>query len=319
MKKILFIILFTFSLSVFCQTKNNKISTIDVDNFWVAYDSVLRTSDKDLQVKIIQQLYLDKASDGLKDFIELRSHTSIKHLENIQKYPKFWTTVRSKTLEIKSYVQQMEKIMVRFKKLYPEFKQPDIYFAIGVLNSGGTTSKDKILIGSEIACSDSTIDATELGAWLRSVFKDQKNVLSMVAHEVGHTQQKDGDSEDDGGSNLLGYCIREGACDFISELLLKKPVLSPYMTYGVAHEKELWIMFTKEMRSQKTENWLYNGRNAPNGNADLGYFIGYEICKSYYNNSKDKKQALKEIIELEYTKESVEIFLVKSEYAEKWK
>jgi uncharacterized protein YjaZ len=319
MKKILFIILFTFSLSVFCQTKNNKISTIDVDNFWVAYDSVLRTSDKDLQVKIIQQLYLDKASDGLKDFIELRSHTSIKHLENIQKYPKFWTTVRSKTLEIKSYVQQMEKIMVRFKKLYPEFKQPDIYFTIGVLNSGGTTSKDKILIGSEIACSDSTIDATELGAWLRSVFKDQKNVLSMVAHEVGHTQQKDGDSEDDGGSNLLGYCIREGACDFISELLLKKPVLSPYMTYGVAHEKELWIMFTKEMRSQKTENWLYNGRNAPNGNADLGYFIGYEICKSYYNNSKDKKQALKEIIELEYTKESVEIFLVKSEYAEKWK
>ncbi len=304
---------------MFGQIKNNKISTIDVDNFWVAYDSVSRTNDNDLQVKIIQQLYLDKASDGLKDFIELRNHTANKHLENIQKYPKFWTTVRSKTLEIKSYVQQMEKIMVRFKKLYPEFKQPDIYFTIGVLNSGGTTSKDKILIGSEIACSDNTIDATELGTWLQSVFKDQKNVLSMVAHEVGHTQQKDGDGEDDGGSNLLGYCIREGACDFISELLLKKHVESPYMTYGVAHEKELWIMFTKEMHSQETRNWLYNGRNAPNGNADLGYFIGYEICKSYYNNSKDKKQALKEIIELEYTKESVEMFLVKSEYAEKWK
>jgi uncharacterized protein YjaZ len=210
-------------------------------------------------------------------------------------------------------------MMVRFKKIYPEFKQPDIYFTIGVLNSGGTTSKDKILIGSEIACSDSTIDATELGTWLQSVFKDQKNVLSMVAHEVGHTQQKDGDGEDDGGSNLLGYCIREGACDFISELLLEKPVVSPYMTYGVAHEKELWIMFTKEMRSQNTENWLYNGRNAPNGNADLGYFIGYEICKSYYNNSKNKKQALKEIIELDYTKESVEMFLVKSKYADKWK
>ena len=73
------------------------------------------------------------------------------------------------------------------------------------------------------------------------------------------------------------------------------------------------------MLGQETKNWLYNGNDAPNGNADLGYFIGYEICKSYYNNSKNKKQALKEIIELEYTKENVIKFLEKSKYSEKWK
>lgn len=304
---------------MFGQIKNSKISTNDIDIFWVAYDSLQKTNDKTLQIKIVQELYLDKASIGLKDFMIAEKHSAKRHLENILKYPKFWSSVRPKTLEINSHKKEIEKIMLRFKKLYSNFKQPDVYFAIGCLNSGGTTTKNKILIGSEIACSNKTTDASELGNWLNGVFKDQTNVINLFAHELGHTQQKNGDSEDDGTSNLLGYCIAEGSCDFISELLLKKPVNSPYMTYGKAKEKELWVLFEKEMLGQETKNWLYNGNEAPNGNADLGYFMGYMICKSYYDNSKNKKQSLKEIIEIEYTKENVIKFLEKSKYAIKWK
>lgn len=72
------------------------------------------------------------------------------------------------------------------------------------------------------------------------------------------------------------------------------------------------------MLGQETKNWLYNGSQAPNGNADLGYYMGYEICKSYYQNSKNKKTGLKEIIELECIKENVIKFLEKSKYAEKY-
>ena len=36
---------------------------------------------------------------------------------------------------------------------------------------------------------------------------------------------------------------------------------------------------------------------------DLGYYIGYEICERYYNQSKDKQKAIKELIELDYTNE----------------
>ena len=207
--------------------------------------------------------------------------------------------------------------MLRFKKLYPPFREPKVYFTIGCLNSGGTTTKTKILIGSEIAASNNKVDSTELDKWLVDVFKMQSNIVSMVAHEVGHTQQINGDSENDGQSNLLGYCIAEGSCDFISELILEKPVASPYMEYGKANEKELWKIFKVEMLGQETKNWLYNGNEAPNGNADLGYFIGYKICKSYYENSKNKKTALREIIELNYTKENVVEFLNKSKYNEK--
>lgn len=310
--KIIFI-LFVCSPTIFGQIKT-KIFTSDIENFWIAYDSVKTTTDTTKQKEFIQRLYLDKATSGLKDFIVVREHSAKRHLNNILTKPKFWESLRPHTLQIKSYTTDIENLMLKFKKLYSNFKQPDVFFTIGCLNSGGTTTPDKILIGSEIAAADSTVDASEVGSWLQGVFKLNTNVVYLVAHEVGHTQQKGGDSEDDGNSNLVGYCIREGACDFIAELLLDKPVQSPYMTYGKANEKMLWELFQKDMNGQETKDWLYNGGDAPKGKADLGYFIGYAICKSYYQNSRNKTKALKEIIELDHKKESVLKFLKKSKY-----
>lgn len=307
------IIFFIFLFNItFGQT--TKIFTSDIDNFWVAYDSIKTTNDTTKQIQFFQTLYLDKATAGLKDFIVARQHSAKRHLNNVLTKPKFWISLRPHTLEIKNHTKDIELLMTRFKLLYPKFRQPDVYFTIGVLNSGGTTSSDKILIGSEIACSDKTVDASELGSWLQGVFKDNKDVIYLVAHEVGHTQQKGSDSEDDGNSNLLGYCIKEGACDFIAELLLQKEVVSPYMTFGKANERKLWEKFQTEMLGQETKNWLYNGGDAPNGNADLGYFIGYAICKSYFENSKNKKKALKEIIQLDYKPKNIMKFLKKSKY-----
>ena len=299
-----------FFSSTFGQT--TKIFTSDIDNFWIAYDSVQTTKDTVKQLQFIQELYLDKATAGLKDFMIARGHSAKRHLQNILKFPKFWTSLRPHTLDIKNHTKEIEQLMQRFKLLYPSFKQPDVYFTIGVLNSGGTTNAEKILIGSEIACSDKTVDASELNSWLQGVFQNNKNVVYLVAHEVVHTQQKLGDSEDDENTNLLGYCLREGACDFIAELLLEKEIASPYMTYGKANEKTLWQEFQNEMSGQEVKNWLYNGSQVQH--ADLGYFIGYAICKSYYDNSKNKKKAIKQIIELDYKPKSVFKFLKKSKY-----
>jgi Predicted Zn-dependent protease (DUF2268) len=305
-------LLVSFAGNVSAQ-HTNKIFTADIDNFWTAYDSVQATNDTLKQAAFIQQMYLSNASAGLKEFMLARQHSAKRHLKNILKYPKFWVSLRPKTLQIKTYAPAIENIMLRFKTLYPEFKQPDVYFTIGCLNSGGTTTKSKILIGSEIAAADSTVDASELSKWLQGVFKDNRNVVYMVAHEAGHTQQRGN------GANLLAYCIAEGACDFIAELVLEETIVSPYMTYGKANERALWEAFEKEMYGKDTKNWLYNGNTAPGGHADLGYFMGYSICKAYYDNAVDKAMALKQIIELDYRKETLAAFLTASKYPEKWK
>jgi len=310
------LLLFTVCLcnQSFSQT---KIFTSDIDNFWKVYDRIKETNDTSQQLQIIQSIYFDKASKGLKSFITEARITISCLLRNIKRKPRFWSSIRLKTLAIKSHNQELENIILRYRKLYSKFKSPNIYFVIGCLSTGGTTKRDEILIGAEIASADSTVDASEIGEWLKGVFKDGKGVEYLVAHEMTHTQQPDGDSEDDGKSNLLGYCIVEGAADFIAELLLQKPINSPYMTYGKANEKILWKEFQKEMYGQNASSWLYNGGDT--SHADLGYFEGYAICKSYYQNAKDKKKAIADIINLDRKNlNALSNFLAKSKYADKW-
>ena len=93
-----------------------------------------------------------------------------------------------------------------------------------------------------------------------------------------------------------------------------KPMSNNYIVYGRKHEQELKEHFRKEMFTAFYSNWLYNGASAKTV-ADLGYFMGYAICKAYYQRASDKKKAIRQIIELDYSNErEVEKFLKRSGY-----
>jgi hypothetical protein len=324
MKKITIIFLqflIFFSGRAFSQGQQlSKIHTTDITNFWTAYDRVIGLKDTTAQKQVLQTLFIDKASSGMRDFIKLRPKLNAsKYVESINKYPKFWQSIRAKTLKIDLYKQAIQDNMDSYKQLYPGFKQPEIFFSIAHLNTGGTTSTGRILIGSEMAAADSSVDASELSPFLQNVFKNNLNVVYIVTHEATHTQQIGLEAEDKGTMDLMGYCIEEGACEFIAELIVKKQLMFPYMTYGRLHEQELWEKFKDEMYGKEIKNWLYNAGAAPGGIQDLGYFMGYEICKSYYNNEKDKQLAIRKIVELNYSDNNqVHEFFRKSGYANKW-
>jgi hypothetical protein len=205
---------------------------------------------------------------------------------------------------------EFDKSIARFKMLYPEMKPSRMFFAIGGLNTGGTTTDDMVLIGTEIAAADKNTDATELSDWLKGVFSvgDTARIVALNIHEYVHTQQKQG------SPLLLAQCITEGAADFISELATAQKNNNPYMIYGRAHEAELKAKFKAEMYSYAIYNWLYNG--GKNGDqADLGYFIGYDICNAYFQQAKNKSQAIRDIIELDYgNEEELDKFLAASKF-----
>jgi hypothetical protein len=300
------------SAAVRGQGDSFAVLTSDIDNFWTAYDSILKVNDTTLQKQIIQTVYLDKATAGLKDFIRLRQHSASRHLRNISHYPRFWSSVRTRTLEIKRHKGEMAEIMSRFRSVYPPFRQPEIYFSIGCLNSGGTTQGERVLIGAEIAASDKYTDASELNTWLQKVFSEQQDIIFLVTHETVHIQQKNIYTK-----MLLPRCIKEGAADFLAELLVERKFVSPYMIYGAAHEKELWQKFRSVMFETEAKDWLYNGNLVEN--ADLGYFMGYQICKSYYEAASDKMKAVSEMLDLNFNNRGmVTKFLDKSGYAAKW-
>jgi len=307
---------FAFSIIIFlsasskAQENNRKtIYTVDIDNFWIAYDSAKTTTDIAKQQHFIQSLYIDKGTPGLKAFMKARDYDAKLWVELINKYPLFWSSVRENTLAVKKQVGQIEESLNRFKMLYPELKPAKMYFTIGGLRSGGTTNADMVLIGAEITSADKNTNSSELSDWLKGVFKSQdiSNIVPLNVHEYVHTQQKHG------GLLLLDQCIQEGSADFIAELVTNKKNQSPYMLYGREHEPELKEKFKTDMFGLSIKDWLYNSVNVPH--ADLGYFIGYQICKSYYDHSPNQKQAIKDIIELNCAdKQQVISFLNKSKY-----
>ena len=301
------------------QASASRIFTQDITHFWQACDSVRATVDTAQQRRLVQRIYLDQATPGLQDFAQSREYRARTYVQALNRYPKFWESVRPATLTVRKQAAQIKQLLQRLQQLYPSYKPVDVFFTIGALNSGGTVHGQRVLIGTEIAAATPETDASELGPWLQRVFKNHRNgLVELVAHEAVHTQQPAGDAELTGKTDLLGYCLQEGAADFIAQLLLAKPYSTPYLDYGHRHEQLLWREFEPVMSGQDASQWLYNGDQAKDRPADLGYFIGYTICQAYYQQAKNKRQAVADIIELRYDKTAPHEFLAKSGYAARW-
>lgn len=299
--KIFFLTVFLFLL-VNCSVsaQDNFVETKDVNNYWLAFDSVQRTKDYSKQLDYINRLYIKKGTAGLAAFINARKYTDTLWVKNINAYPKFWASIRPFTLKVKESADELERQVKRFKHIYPDLKSAKIYFAIGGLNTGGTTLDDKVLIGSEIVTGNPGTDVSEFkGNWLKNVFAGQKasNIVYLNLHEYVHTQQH-GDSK-----NVLDHAICEGECDFIAELVMGKPISTSYLSYGRAHADSISNAFKKEMFTGAYNHWFYNGGSVAE-KADMGYYVGYEICKGYYNKAKNKKQALKDLMQIDLSNEA---------------
>lgn len=287
---------------------NYEIVTTDIDNFWGAYDALEGSQDS---IQTFQNLYIYKASPEFKKFLELRNFTAKQYVNWIKGAPEFWKTIRPLTLKVKNKKKEIDSIYSKMDEYYPNFQAPNICFAISPIQSGGTTDKGLILIGTEIATvNPKKVDISEINGFMKTVFENSSgDIKSLIAHELVHTQQPNGDNEN---KSLLSQAITEGSADFIATLLLdKQSINAAIFKYGQKNQKKLWLEFKKDVDAEKTfeeTDWFYNYNSQRP--ADLGYYIGYKIAESYYNNSDNKKQAIKDIINMDEPKE----FLEKSAY-----
>ncbi len=290
---------------------SSNIYTSDIDHFWEAFDAVRLEPDSAKQVDIMKKLYTDKATPGLIQFMQVRRFDAAKLVDNINKHPKFWASIRPNTLRVKEKIPAIENAIKDFRKLYPDLRDAKLYFTITATRSAGTVRDSISLIGTELATGNKYTDVSEFpDNRLANFFKNQEadNILMVAVHEYVHTQQK---AE---GKILLGQALTEGACDFITEQVLKTTLTNSYLVYGRSHEDTLKVQFKQDMMGADYSNWLYNG-SVIKTMGDLGYFMGYVICKSYYQHAKDKKKAIKDIISLNYADQTAILqFLDDSKY-----
>ena len=268
------------------EPENKKnVQTADIDHFWQAFDNLKNCRNFSDSAASFQKLYLDRATNGLLDFIQAREFTAEKFVDAVAKNTGFYHSVRKNTYEAKKAEPVIEEVFQRFKELYADFKPFKVCFAIGIKNTGGTVSNEFVLIGTEVTTSGKEMSSAAI----------VQKIKSIVAHECVHTQQQLHPDPAAIKCELLYKALREGSCDFVGELISGNPKKNEY---GDKNENKLWIEFKNELCNQNIGNWLYNGAFVKNKPGDLGYYVGYKIVEAYYKNASDKKQAIVDIIRM---------------------
>lgn len=274
-----------------------RFVTSDIDNFWRAYDLAAKETDKAKRAAIFQTEYLDKGSPGLKDFLRLRIKSAENLVSAIDRMPKYYASIRPQTLRVRRMEGRLRAAFRKFKSIYPEAVFPDVYFLIGVTSSGGTTGPSGLLIGTEMYGKTAKGPTDELIPWLRAVLSTVDNVPAIVAHESCHYNQRYNTAPDQ--RHLLGKSLQEGACDMIGELISGRNINEHLKVYGRAHDAEIWRDFEADMYKPDYSNWVYNAGKAKDRPADLGYYVGYLITRAYYENAKDKRRAVYDILNIQ--------------------
>ncbi|MGO1072021.1 DUF2268 domain-containing putative Zn-dependent protease [Lysobacter sp. CA199] len=278
-----------------------QVISDDIERFWSAYDRIAAITDRAQQKQTLEREYLLRGTSGLEAFVAKRKCTADRYLDAINRYPRFWASIRPHTLAIKADLPAIDAHLHKFRSIYPQIKPARLYAVIGCLTSVGTAEGDKVLIGAEIATGDPDVDLSELPPDLRARLSTYfathpaKNLTLLSMHEYVHTQQVAGYPE-----HLLGQVLAEGAADFVAELITGQLPPLEYMRYGPAHSDEIKHKFAQDMDKDSYRDWLYNGTDNAFGVADLGYYVGYAICAAYYRRATDKGRALRDILRLNY-------------------
>ncbi|ULQ56012.1 DUF2268 domain-containing protein [Flavihumibacter rivuli] len=270
-----------------------KVYTEDIDRFWNLFPSINHPDAE----KIFLEEYILKGSKGLQTFYQIRMNSSLKQfIEKIRSIPSYYTSIRNASTQFKTMLPQFMAGAGKLEELYPASIFPPIYFLIGNLNNVGTADGFAgLLIGTEHLCRHSGVDSSELTPIDKMVLFDSSIAVPLILHEYVHFQQKNKPEK-----TLLDLCIMEGVADFITYLITGRYTNPEVYQYGFANEAAIWKNFTTEMTGENTDNWLFNTYNAQTGYpGNLGYFVGFRICESYYQQSADKKQAIRELMEIQ--------------------
>ena len=273
------------------------VETSDITRFWQMYDRLVYCSSEEDSVQWIQTQYLDKASKGFKEFQKVRDLDARYYLKNFRNSPSFWASLRPRTEDLENRTEEVHSVLDQFENRFKHFKRPKVCFAIGALSTGGTISSGWLLIGAEIVMADSSVNKEELNSWLQFAMQDHDQLKSFIAHETVHTMQRNTFSV------LWGYLFTrkltmsmlEGAADFIALEVAGETINANLYAYGYRHEESIKRRFSEDLYNNDSDSWLYNGLNAENGPADLGYFIGSQACNAYFNKQNQSSKALKKI------------------------
>lgn len=295
--------------------ESSRLVTDDLARFWAAYDRAAAAESDEERAAIFARDYLEPGSAGLLDFYSSRIHSAQLLAAQAAAARPFFDRIRANTLRPLEQTEVIRQAFRRLEEIYPPAIFPDVYFLIGRFTSGGTTAASGLLIGVELYGLDPGTPPEKVPEGLRHMAKPVTQLPGIVAHELVHYQQSR--AADDG--SLLFAALYEGGADFVAELIHPGGEEKNYQAWGRAHAARVAQRFLAHLDTERDEgghrDWFYNYATAGDDwFPDLGYYVGREIARGYYERADDKAAAVAALLRLEDPR----AILAASGYAERF-
>jgi hypothetical protein len=269
------------SICVPAQSAETMIHTDDVDLFYKVYDA----ADGHPTAEQLQRDYLDAGSEGLHNLAKLRNVSGVRIADTLSKHPELYVKARGCTAALPRVRERVEVALRNLVRLYPQARTPPVTIAVGRGKPVGVGSPvTGLQIGLEALCS---------AEWMNPNVEDR--FVHVIAHEYAHVQQVR-ELVDDEHPTVLERSLIEGAAEFVAALTSGKTGYAHFDALTKGREREIETAFVADVDQTELSRWVDNS-TMEKGN-DLGYWVGYRICKAYYQRATDKRQALREILEL---------------------
>jgi len=253
----------------------------DVDRFYKVYDSAggYPTAEQ------LQRDYIDCGSDGLHQFAKMRNITGNRIAETLTKRPEIYSDGKRCMAVLPRVRERLEVALRKLRQLYPDAKFPPVTIAVGRGKPVGVGSPvSGVMIGLEALCATN---------WLNPNVEDR--FVHVIAHEYAHVQQVRA-LVDDEHPTVLEASLIEGAAEFVAEMTSGGVSNAQLGASAKGREKEIETAFVDDEDKTDLSQWLYN--STMEKPRDLGYWVGYRIVKSYYENAADKHRAFREILQM---------------------
>ncbi|APR51876.1 lytic murein transglycosylase [Sphingomonas koreensis] len=261
-----------------------EIRTADVDRFYALYDATGGKPD----VTQIQRDYLDQASDGFAAFMRMRRITAERIAATMAADPGLYVRARECARHLPAIRTRLSASLGKLRTYYPEAQLPPVTLAIGRGKPVGTANVGGVMIGLEALCAADFM-----------VADPEDRFVHVIAHEYIHVQQAAAGSDTDTGMTVLQASLIEGGAEFIGELMSGAVSYQHLARITKGREAEFEAGFLDDIdKPAEGSRWLYDGRGTAERPGDLGYWVGYRITKAYYARARDKRAAIRAIIEL---------------------
>jgi hypothetical protein len=263
----------------------------DVGRFYKVYDAASGHPTAEL----LQQ-YIDQGSEGLQYFAKARNVTGVRIADEITKHPDLYDDARRCMDVLPRVRSRLAIVLDKLTELYPEANLQPVTILVGRGRPVAIADAEHgVQLGLEGLCQEKP--------WMNPNREDR--FVHIIAHEYGHVQQSI-TFDNDPHPTVLGGSLMEGAAEFIAEMTSGAVANYEHAAVTKGREREIESAFVADEDSHDLSKWLYDSTYDKPG--DIGYWVGYRICKAYYQHASNKRQAFRDIVQISDPK----VFLAKS-------